>query len=77
MPVLPYRLEELLAEHEDAVAEPRQARRDAADIRQELAEPEPDRSRVLDALRRLSVRAGEVTSILDVVGKIRELFTAA
>lgn len=68
------RLERLLGEHEADVAEPAQARRDAADIRQELEQAEPDRSRILDALKRLSVRAAEVSVIVEVVSQIRELF---
>ncbi|NUT39142.1 MAG: hypothetical protein HOV86_04065 [Thermoactinospora sp.] len=67
------RLERLLAEHAGQVEEPERAARDAGDVRQELAEADPDRSRVLDALRRLSVRAGEVTAIVEVVDRIREL----
>ncbi|MFI6318713.1 hypothetical protein ACIBG8_14385 [Nonomuraea sp. NPDC050556] len=56
------------------VAEPERARRDAADVRQELEEAEPDGSRVLDALKRLSARAGEVTAIVEVIAQIRGLF---
>jgi hypothetical protein len=67
------RLERLLGEHEAELAEPARARRDAADVRQELEEAEPDRSRVLDALKRLSVRAAEVSVIVEVVSQIREL----
>ncbi|MGW0481028.1 hypothetical protein [Nonomuraea sp. NPDC003214] len=68
------RLDRLLAEHEAELAEPARARRDAADVRQELAEAEPDRGRVLDALRRLSARAAEVTAIVEVVAQIQALF---
>ncbi|GAA4069604.1 hypothetical protein GCM10022248_42430 [Nonomuraea soli] len=68
------RLEQLLTEHAEQVDEPERARRDAQDVRQELAEADPDRSRILDALRRLSVRAGEVTTIVEVVNQIRDLF---
>ncbi|MGW0807351.1 hypothetical protein [Nonomuraea sp. NPDC002799] len=68
------RLERLLQEHEADLAEPARARRDAADIRRELAEADPDRSRVLDALQRLSVRAAEVSAIVGVVAQLRELF---
>src|SRR5690606_35662576 len=60
-------------EHEAQVAEPALARRDVQDIGRELAEPEPDRDRVLDALKRLSRRAAEVTAIVDVSGRIRDL----
>lgn len=66
-------LEKLLGEHESVVDEPGKARRDAADVRRELAEPEPDRSRILDALKRLSLRAAEVSVIVEVIGKIRDL----
>ncbi|WP_049565902.1 hypothetical protein [Nonomuraea sp. SBT364] len=68
------RLVRLLAEHEPSLAEPARARRDAADVRQELQEAEPDRGRVLDALKRLSVRAAEVTAIVEVVAQIQALF---
>lgn len=68
-------LDRLLGEYETTVDEPGKARRDAADIRRELAEPEPDKSRVLDALRRLSLRAAEVTVIVEVIAKIRDLCT--
>lgn len=68
------RLERLLAEHSDGLAEPERALRDAEDVRQELAQPDPDRSRVMDALHRLSVRAGEVTVIVEVVEQIKGLF---
>ncbi|NRQ30969.1 hypothetical protein HII36_03860 [Nonomuraea sp. NN258] len=68
------RLEQLIGEHQSEVAEPERALRDVADVRQELAETEPDRSRVLDALKRLSARAAEVSVIVEVVGQIRELF---
>ncbi|GAA3533179.1 hypothetical protein GCM10022419_010430 [Nonomuraea rosea] len=67
------RLERLLGEHEAKLAEPHRAARDVADVRQELAEAEPDRSRVLDALKRLSVRAAEVSVIVEVVSQIRDL----
>ncbi|MEU8321882.1 hypothetical protein AB0C33_26320 [Nonomuraea sp. NPDC048881] len=68
------RLERLLAEHEAEVTEPARARRDVADVRQEIEQADPDRSRVLDALKRLSARAAEVSVIVEVVGQIRELF---
>ncbi|MFC4113165.1 hypothetical protein [Nonomuraea zeae] len=67
------RLERLLGEHEAELAEPQRAHRDAADVRQELAEAEPDRSRIMDALKRLSVRAAEVSVIVEVVSQIRDL----
>ncbi|MFG1943832.1 hypothetical protein [Nonomuraea sp. NPDC048826] len=67
------RLAGLVDEHEAHVAEPGRARRDVADVRDELAEPEPDRDRVLDALRRLSRRAAEVTAITDMITRIRDL----
>lgn len=66
-------LDRLLGEYGTTVDEPGKARRDAADIRRELAEPEPDKSRILDALRRLSLRAAEVTVIVEVIAKIRDL----
>lgn len=68
------RLAELLAEHEGRVSEPERARRDLADVRQEAEEAEPDRARVMDALKRLSARAAEVSVIVEVVTQIRELF---
>ena len=68
-------LDRLLGEYETTVDEPGKARRDAADIRRELAEPEPDKSRILDALKRLSLRAAEVSAIVEVVGQIRDLWT--
>ncbi|TDD14341.1 hypothetical protein [Nonomuraea diastatica] len=68
------RLERLLAAHETDLAEPARARRDAGDIRQELVETEPDRSRILDALSRLSARAAEVAPIVEVVSQLRALF---
>ncbi|NUO96960.1 MAG: hypothetical protein HOW71_14970 [Nonomuraea sp.] len=68
------RLAQLLAEHEGRVAEPERARRDLADVRQEAEQAEPDRARVMDALKRLSARAAEVSVIVEVVGQIRELF---
>ncbi|MGP3928917.1 hypothetical protein [Nonomuraea sp. KM88] len=68
------RLERLLAAHEADLAEPARARRDAGDIRQELAETEPDRSRILDALSRLSARAAEVAPVVEVVSQLRALF---
>ncbi|MEV5324716.1 hypothetical protein WBK31_25005 [Nonomuraea sp. N2-4H] len=68
------RLERLLAEHEGEVREPAQARRDAADVRRELEEAEPDRSRIVDALKRLSARAAEVSVIVEVISQIRALF---
>ncbi|MFG1710289.1 hypothetical protein ACFLIM_44685 [Nonomuraea sp. M3C6] len=69
------RLERLLGEHETALTEPAQARRDVVDVRRELEEAEPDRSRILDALKRLSVRAAEVSVIVEVVSQIRALFS--
>ena len=66
-------LGDLIDEHEAQVADPALARRDVRDIGRELAEPEPDRDRVLDALKRLSRRAAEVTVIVDVIGRIRDL----
>lgn len=66
-------LERLLGEYATAVDEPAKARRDAADLRRELAEREPDKSRILDALKRLSLRAAEVSVIVEVIGKIRDL----
>ncbi|HUR09104.1 MAG TPA: hypothetical protein VM347_41650 [Nonomuraea sp.] len=68
-------LDRLLGEYETTVDEPGKARRDATDIRREAAEPEPDKSRILDALKRLSLRAAEVTAIVEVIGKIRDLWT--
>ncbi|MFB4277624.1 hypothetical protein ACBJ59_20200 [Nonomuraea sp. MTCD27] len=67
-------LERLLAEHEAALTEPARARRDVGDVRRELEEAEPDRSRILDALKRLSVRAAEVSVIVEVVSQIQSLF---
>ena len=67
-------LDRLLGEHETTVDEPAKARRDAADLRRELAEREPDKSRILDALKRLSLRAAEVSVIVEVIGKIRDLW---
>ncbi|MBO3747645.1 hypothetical protein J5X84_16325 [Streptosporangiaceae bacterium NEAU-GS5] len=69
------RLDALIREHEVAIADAASASRDAADVRGEAARPEPDRLRILDALKRLSIRAAEVTAILDVVAKIREFFS--
>ncbi|TDE59089.1 hypothetical protein E1295_04085 [Nonomuraea mesophila] len=68
------RLDRLLAAHEADLAEPARARRDAGDVRQELAEAEPDRSRILDALSRLSTRAAQVTPIVEVITQLRALF---
>ncbi|MEV4178605.1 hypothetical protein [Nonomuraea sp. NPDC049709] len=67
-------LERLLTEHEAALTEPARARRDVGDVRRELEEAEPDRSRILDALKRLSVRAAEVSVIVEVVSQIQSLF---
>ncbi|MEV0380350.1 DUF5955 family protein [Nonomuraea sp. NPDC050643] len=67
------RLERLLAEHAANLPEAVQAGRDVTDLRQELEQAQPDRSRMLDALKRLSVRAAEVSVIVEVVTQIREL----
>ncbi|SEF77026.1 hypothetical protein SAMN05444920_101600 [Nonomuraea solani] len=68
------RLERLLGEHAADLPEAAQAGRDVEDVRRELEQAEPDRSRILDALKRLSVRAAEVSVIVEVVSQIRALF---
>jgi len=68
------RLDALIDEYESHLDEPGKARRDAGDVRQEAADARPDRGRVLDALKRLSERAAEVTAIVEVTSRIRELF---
>ncbi|MCG5217226.1 hypothetical protein [Streptosporangium sp. KLBMP 9127] len=67
------RLDELIADHAGSLDQPRNAARDAADIRGELETPDPDRSRVADALKRLAARAAEVTVIVEVITRIRDL----
>ncbi|GII89191.1 hypothetical protein Ssi03_71810 [Sphaerisporangium siamense] len=67
-------LERLIDAHAGEIRDPDKASRDLADVRGELEEASPDRDRVLDALRRLAARAAEVTVIVEVVSKVRELF---
>ena len=67
------RLEELIAAHSAKIKDPADAARDTAEIRQELTTPTPNRTQVGNALRRLSVRAAEVTAVMTVIDQIREL----
>ncbi|MDH2429666.1 hypothetical protein [Sphaerisporangium sp. TRM90804] len=68
------RLEQAIAAHAASIDEPGKASRDLADVRSELREASPDQGRVLDALKRIAVRAAEVTVVVELVTKIRELF---
>jgi hypothetical protein len=69
------RLERLIGEHAGSIQEPGKASRDLADVRGELREAEPDSGRITDALKRIAARAAEVTAIVELATKIRELFS--
>lgn len=73
--VLLDQLDQLIAEHAEAIDQPANVARDAADVRAELASAEPDRSRVADALTRISTRAAGVTAIVELVTAISELLS--
>jgi hypothetical protein len=66
------RLEQLLDRHAADLAEPDKARRDLADVRAEVAEPEPDKDRISDSVKRLTARVASVGALAEAVRQIAE-----
>jgi uncharacterized protein DUF5955 len=64
------RLERLLGQHANALAEPDEARRDLAAVREEAGRTDRDDGRLADALRRL---AGRVTAVGVLAEAVRQL----
>jgi Family of unknown function (DUF5955) len=66
------RLERLLGQHANSLAEPDEARQDLAAVREEAGRAERDDGRLADALRRL---AGHVTAVAVLAEAVRQLGT--
>mgnify|MGYP001158988672 CR=1 FL=1 len=69
------RVAELLERHRDQIPESHRARRDLEDIRQEVAEAEPDRDRISHALQRLGARVTAVAVVAQAVADLSALVT--
>jgi hypothetical protein len=66
------RLERLLDQHAAELAEPDKARRDLADVRAEVAEPEPDPDRISDSVKRLTRRVASVGALAEAARLLAE-----
>ena len=69
-------LERLLTEHREQVPAYDGAKRDLADIRDEVARPDKDKDRISDTLRRLATRVGSVTVLATAADKLAEAVRA-
>jgi acyl transferase domain-containing protein len=64
------RLARLLEQHAQELDEPQRARRDLADVREEIEEDDPDSERMEGALQRLGRRVGGVAVLAEAVHQL-------
>ncbi|MEV4639066.1 DUF5955 family protein [Actinoplanes sp. NPDC049548] len=66
-------LRSLVEEHRDQIPEAARVQKDIDAVEQETADPDPDRDRLRDTLKRIGVRVAAVAPVVSAVNDVREL----